>query len=75
MKFVGLPKEELEYMATLDWKSLMIHLEKKYGIEYKDEVKRRLEKVIKQNIKSDFNRKEIVNPIRKYFSGLKEFRN
>ena len=75
MKFFGLPKKELDYMATLDWKSLMTYLEKKYGIEYKNEVKRRLENVMEENIKSDFKKHSTINPIRKYFSGLKEFRN
>ena len=62
-------------MATLDWDHLMRYLENKYGIEYKDEVKKRLSNVMKENIKSDFKKKSIVNPIKKYFSGLKEFRN
>ena len=38
-------------MATLDWDHLMRYLENKYGIEYKDEVKKRLSNVMKENIK------------------------
>ena len=48
MKFVGLSKKELEYMATLDWDPLMKYLENKYGIEYKEEVKKRLSNVIRE---------------------------
>ena len=48
MKFVGLSKKELEYMATLEWDPLMRYLENKYGIEYKEEVKKRLSNVIRE---------------------------
>jgi hypothetical protein len=49
MKFFGLPKKELDYMATLEWAPLMNYLEKKYGVEYRDEVAKRLDKVMKKN--------------------------
>ena len=48
MKFFKLPKKELEYMATLKWDPLMKYLENKYGIEYKEEVKKRLDSVIRK---------------------------
>lgn len=49
MKFFGLSKNELEYMATLEWDQLMKYLENKYGIEYKEEVKKRLIRVIQKS--------------------------
>ena len=49
MKFIGLSKKELDYMATLEWNPLMKYLENKYGIEYKEEVKKRLEEAIKKS--------------------------
>ncbi len=49
MKFIGLSKKELDYMATLEWDPLMKYLENKYGIEYKEEVKKRLEEAIKKS--------------------------
>ena len=42
MKFFKLQKKELEYMATLEWDPLMEYLGKKYGVEYRDEVRKRL---------------------------------
>ena len=35
-------------MATLKWDPLMEYLENKYGIEYKEEVKKRLSNVIRE---------------------------
>ncbi len=35
-------------MATLNWDPLMEYLENKYGIEYKEEVKKRLSNVIQK---------------------------
>ena len=35
-------------MATLEWDPLMRYLENKYGIEYKEEVKKRLSNVIRE---------------------------
>ncbi len=37
-------------MATLEWDPLMKYLENKYGIEYKDEVKKRLDNFIQKRI-------------------------
>ncbi len=37
MKFSQLDPREIEYMSTLEWESLMIYLEKKYGIEFKED--------------------------------------
>jgi len=48
MKFVKLSKKECEYMATLEWDPLMKYLENKYGMEYKDEVKKRLDNVARE---------------------------
>jgi len=42
MKIIKVDQKELEYWCTLDWDPLMSYLEKKYGIEYKNEIKRRL---------------------------------
>ena len=36
-------------MATLEWAPLMKYLENKYGVEYRDEVAKRLDKVMKRN--------------------------
>ena len=38
MNFSQLDPREIEYMSTLEWESLMIYLEKKYGIEFKEDV-------------------------------------
>ena len=48
MKFFKLPKKELEYMATMDWDPMMKYLENKYGMEYKEEVRKRLDGVIQK---------------------------
>jgi hypothetical protein len=48
LKFFKLPQKELEYMATLKWDPLMKYLENKYGIEYREEVKKRLSNVIQK---------------------------
>jgi len=37
MKFSKLDPKEIEHMSTLDWESLMIYLEKKYGMEVKED--------------------------------------
>ena len=42
MKIIKVDQKELEYWCTLDWDPLMSYLEKKYGIEYKNEIKRRM---------------------------------
>ncbi len=38
MNFSQLDPKEIEYISTLEWESLMIYLEKKYGIEFKEDV-------------------------------------
>jgi len=42
LKFFQLEKKELEHISTLDWDSMLNYLEKKYGIKYKNEFKKRL---------------------------------
>ena len=37
MKFSQLDPKEIEYLCTLEWEPLMIYLEKKYGIELKED--------------------------------------
>ena len=49
MKFIGLKNKELKYCATLDWDPLMSYLEKKYGILYKNEFKKRLENTLEND--------------------------
>ena len=44
MKFINLKQRELKYCAALDWDPLMEHLEKKYGILYKNEFKKKISK-------------------------------
>ena len=62
MKFFGLPKKELEYMATLDWDPLMRYLENKYGAEYKEEVKKRLGSVVhKRGNEKQLSKKMSIN--------------
>ena len=51
MKFSQLDPREIEYMSTLEWESLMIYLEKKYGIEFKEDVVTGL----KNKIQNQFN--------------------
>ena len=48
MKFFKLPEKELKYMATLDWNPLMKYLENKYGVEYRDQVAKRLSNTIQK---------------------------
>ena len=42
MNEIKVSQKELEYWCTLDWDPLMSYLEKKYGIEYKNEIKMRM---------------------------------
>jgi len=42
MKEVKVDQKELKYWCTLDWDPLMSYLEKKFGKEYKNEIKIRL---------------------------------
>ena len=51
LKFVKLDPRELEYMATLEWEELMIYLEKKYGIEFRDEFLSKLQNKIENQFK------------------------
>ncbi len=51
MKFSQLDPREIEYMSTLEWESLMIYLEKKYGIEFKEDFVTGL----KNKIQNQFN--------------------
>ena len=37
MNFSELDPKEIEYISTLEWEPLMIYLEKKYGIEFKED--------------------------------------
>jgi len=42
LKFICLKHDEIKYCATLDWDSMMSYLEKRYGVLYKNEFKKRL---------------------------------
>ena len=42
MKEIKVDQKEIKYWCTLDWDPLMSYLEKKYGIEYKNEIKMRM---------------------------------
>ena len=42
MKIIEVDQKELKYWCTLDWDPLMSYLEKKFGIEFKNEVKKRI---------------------------------
>ncbi len=46
MKFSQLDPKEIEYLSTLEWAPLMIYLEKKYGIEFKEDFVTRLKNKI-----------------------------
>ena len=49
-------------MATLKWDPLMEYLENKYGIEHKEEVKKRLDSVIrKRRNEKQFSKKMSIN--------------
>jgi len=39
MKISDLDPQEVRYIATLDWDPLMIYLEKKYGVEFREQFK------------------------------------
>ncbi len=52
MNFSQLDPREIEYMSTLEWESLMIYLEKKYGIEFKEDFVTGL----KNKIQNQFNK-------------------
>ena len=46
MKFSQLDPKEIECLCTLEWEPLMIYLEKKYGIEFKEDFVIRLKNKI-----------------------------
>ena len=48
MKPINVNRKELEYWCTLDWDPLMSYLEKKFGIKFKNEIKKRLENEMKE---------------------------
>ena len=50
MKLTKLDPKELEYMSTLEWKPLMIYLEKKHGIAFRDEFVNKLKNKIQEKI-------------------------
>ena len=50
MKFSKLDPKEIEYMSTLDWESLMTYLEKKYGIEVKEDFANKFKNKIKNQL-------------------------
>ncbi len=60
MKFFKLPEKELKYMATLDWNPLMKYLENKYGVEYRDQVAKRLSNTI-QKTRDEKQRSKIMS--------------
>ena len=58
MKFRKLSPEELDYISKLDWDELMIHLERKFGVEYKNQMEKNLSKAISKRMKQDYKNKE-----------------
>ncbi|MBC8501513.1 MAG: hypothetical protein H8D35_00095 [Nitrosopumilus sp.] len=50
MRFSELDPAEIEYMSTLEWEPLMIYLEKKHGIEFKDEFVNKLKNKIQNQM-------------------------
>jgi hypothetical protein len=50
MKFSELDPKEVEYISTLEWEPLMIYLEKKYGIEFKEEFVNKLKNKIQNQM-------------------------
>ena len=59
MKVSDLDPQEIKYIATLDWGPLMIYLEKKYGTEFRDQVKEHIKNSIQKRM--DNSRKEWEN--------------
>jgi hypothetical protein len=59
MKISDLDPREIQYIATLDWDPLMIYLEKKYGTEFRDQVKEHIKNSIQKRM--DNSRKEWEN--------------
>ena len=50
MKFSELDPKEIEYMSTLEWAPLMIYLEKKHGIEFREEFVNKLKNKIQSQM-------------------------
>jgi hypothetical protein len=59
MKVSDLDPQEIQYMATLDWNSLMIYLEEKYGVEFREQVKEHIRNSIQKRM--DNSQKEWEN--------------
>jgi hypothetical protein len=52
LKVVRLDPKEVEYCSTLEWEELMIYLEKKYGIEFKDQFTKQIMEKVQKNFDS-----------------------
>ena len=48
MKISDLDPKEIKYIAILDWDSLMIYLEKKYGVEFREQYKEHIKNSLQQ---------------------------
>ena len=57
MKIVKLDPNEIEYCSTLEWKFLMIYLEKKYGIKFQQQFEKQIMEKVENNI-NEGNEKE-----------------
>jgi len=54
---VKLDPNEIEYCSTLEWKFLMIYLEKKYGIKFQQQFEKQIMEKVENNI-NEGNEKE-----------------
>ena len=52
-----LDPNEIEYCSTLEWKFLMIYLEKKYGIKFQQQFEKQIMEKVENNI-NEGNEKE-----------------
>ena len=52
-----LDPNEIEYCSTLEWKLLMIYLEKKYGIKFQQQFAKQIMQKVENNINEE-NEKE-----------------
>ena len=52
-----LDPNEIEYCSTLEWKFLMIYLEKKYGITFQQQFEKQIMEKVENNI-NEGNEKE-----------------
>jgi hypothetical protein len=57
LKIVKLDPNEIEYCSTLEWKFLMIYLEKKYGIKFQQQFEKQIMEKVENNI-NEGNEKE-----------------